>query len=157
MTEQLALDAPQDKAQAAGPVECLGMTFENDEKRREYFLEKLREKLQDPEFRQIDGFPIGAEEDILAMSDPPYKPAQPESQEGFIPGLEPKVAPIPQGKKFKTIRMEAVRTGFRYCWQNRDYRTLIAVARRIPENILQEDQKLLMWYDQALTRSGEEA
>ena len=25
-----------------GPVECLGMTFENDEKRREYFLEKLR-------------------------------------------------------------------------------------------------------------------
>ena len=29
------------------PVECLGMTFENDEKRREYFLEKLREKLKD--------------------------------------------------------------------------------------------------------------
>ena len=24
-----------------GPVECLDMTFENDEKRREYFLEKL--------------------------------------------------------------------------------------------------------------------
>ena len=31
------------------PVECLGMTFENDEKRREYFLKKLREKLKDPE------------------------------------------------------------------------------------------------------------
>lgn len=29
------------------PVECLGMTFENDEKRREYFLAKLREKLKD--------------------------------------------------------------------------------------------------------------
>ena len=28
------------------PVECLGMTFENDEKRREYFLKKLREKLK---------------------------------------------------------------------------------------------------------------
>jgi hypothetical protein len=27
------------------PVECLGMTFRNDEKRREYFMEKLREKL----------------------------------------------------------------------------------------------------------------
>ena len=25
------------------PVKCLGMTFENDEKRREYFLKKLRE------------------------------------------------------------------------------------------------------------------
>lgn len=55
-----------------GPVECLGMTFENDEKRREYFLEKLREKLKDPEFRKIEGFPIGEDEDILALSDPPY-------------------------------------------------------------------------------------
>jgi hypothetical protein len=35
------------------PVECLGMTFENDEKRREYFMEKLREKLKDPEFRNM--------------------------------------------------------------------------------------------------------
>ena len=32
------------KAELNRPVECLGMTFENDEKRREYFLEKLREK-----------------------------------------------------------------------------------------------------------------
>ena len=40
-------------AKPQGPVECLGMTFENDEKRREYFLEKLREKLKDPEFRKI--------------------------------------------------------------------------------------------------------
>ncbi len=40
------------------------------------------------------------------------------------------------------------------CWQVRDYRTVIAVAQRIPETILQEDPKLLMWYDQALTRTG---
>ena len=53
--------------------------------------------------------------------------------------------------------MEAVRAGFAYCYRNRDYRTIIAVAHHIPESILQEDQKLLMWYDQALTRSGEEA
>ena len=51
-------------AKPQGPVECLGMTFENDEKRREYFLEKLREKLKDPEFRKIEGFPIGEDEDI---------------------------------------------------------------------------------------------
>ena len=31
-----------------------------------------------------------------------------------------------------------------------------AVVRKIPENVLQEDPKLLVWYDQALTRSGEE-
>ena len=66
------------EAKRRASVECLGMTFENDEKRREYFLEKLRDKLKDPEFRKI------------------------------------------------------------------------------PEKILQEDPKLLMWYDQALTRSGEE-
>ena len=58
-------------------VECLGMTFENDEKRRTYFLEKLREKLKDPEFRKIEGFPIGSDEDILALSDPPYYTACP--------------------------------------------------------------------------------
>ena len=60
-----------------GPVECLGMAFENDEKRREYFQEKLREKLKDPEFRKIEGFPIGEDEDILALSDPPYYTACP--------------------------------------------------------------------------------
>ena len=60
-----------------GPVTCLGMTFENDEKRRKHFLEKLRGKLKDPEFRKIEGFPIGSDEDILALSDPPYYTACP--------------------------------------------------------------------------------
>ena len=60
-----------------GPVKCLGMTFENDERRRAYFLEQLRKKLSDPEFRKTEGFPIGKEEDILALSDPPYYTACP--------------------------------------------------------------------------------
>ena len=64
------------------PVECLGMTFENDEKRREYFLEKLRDKLKDPEFRKIEGFPIGEDEDILALSDPPYYTTCPRGHKG---------------------------------------------------------------------------
>jgi len=106
-------------------------------------LEKLRERSLLKEFWEY--LPSG------------YKPAKPDSQEGFIPGLEPKPAPIPSGKKIKVIRLEAVRCGFKHCWQNRDYRTIIAVAQRIPEDILQEDPKLLMWYDQALTRSGEGA
>ena len=59
------------------PVECLGITFENDEARRAYFLDKLREELSDPEFRKIEGFPIGKDEDILALSDPPYYTACP--------------------------------------------------------------------------------
>ena len=58
-------------------VECLGLTFESDDARRIYFLGKLREKLADPEFRKIDGFPMGSDEDILALSDPPYYTACP--------------------------------------------------------------------------------
>lgn len=65
------------EAQRGQTVECLGMTFESDEARRDYFLEKLREKLRDPEFRKIEGFPIGEDEDILALSDPPYYTACP--------------------------------------------------------------------------------
>ena len=58
-------------------VVCLGMTFPNDDARRTYFLEKLREKLKDPAFRKIEGFPIGDDEAILTMSDPPYYTACP--------------------------------------------------------------------------------
>ena len=59
-------------------------------------------------------------------------------------------------KRLKVFRLEAVRAGFKKAWQERDYSTIIAVAEKIPETILQEDSKLLMWYDQALTRMGEE-
>ena len=58
-------------------VECLGMKFPNDDARRAYFTEKLREKLKDPAFRKIEGFPIGDDEAILALSDPPYYTACP--------------------------------------------------------------------------------
>ena len=63
--------------QITGPVECLGLTFENDDARREHFLSIVREKLKDPEFRKVEGFPIGEDEDILALSDPPYYTACP--------------------------------------------------------------------------------
>jgi DNA modification methylase len=59
------------------PVECLGMVFPNDEGRRAHFTKILSEKLNDPAFRKIEGFPIGDDEDILALSDPPYYTACP--------------------------------------------------------------------------------
>jgi len=62
---------------STGPVECLGRTFPSDEARREHYLKLLAEKLKDPEFRKIEGFPIGKDEDILALSDPPYYTACP--------------------------------------------------------------------------------
>jgi hypothetical protein len=57
-------------------------------------------------------------------------------------------------KRLKVFRLEAVRAGFKKAWQERDYATIITVARKIPENVLQEDPKLLMWFDQAITRTG---
>ena len=62
---------------SSGSVECLGQTFNSDEARREHFLTILRERLKDPEFRKIEGFPIGSDEDILALSDAPYYTACP--------------------------------------------------------------------------------
>lgn len=61
--------------QETGPVTVLGMTFPNDEERRTYFREQLRAKL--PELRSIEGFPIGSDDDIVNLSDPPYYTACP--------------------------------------------------------------------------------
>ena len=57
------------------PVVCLGREFPNDQARREYFREELRKKL--PELRKIEGFPIGEDDDIINLSDPPYYTACP--------------------------------------------------------------------------------
>lgn len=59
----------------SGPVTVLGMTFANDDERRAYFREQLRAKL--PELRNIEGFPIGTDDDIVNLSDPPYYTACP--------------------------------------------------------------------------------
>ena len=56
-------------------VVCLGMEFENEEARRTYFREELRKKL--PELKHIEGFPIGEDDDIINLSDPPYYTACP--------------------------------------------------------------------------------
>lgn len=57
------------------PVTCLGITFDSEDARREYFREELRKKL--PELKQIEGFPIGEDDDIINLSDPPYYTACP--------------------------------------------------------------------------------
>jgi predicted RNA-binding Zn-ribbon protein involved in translation (DUF1610 family) len=48
------------------------------------YLERLREKLKDPDFRATEGFPVGEDEDILALSDPPYYTACPNP---FLPEI----------------------------------------------------------------------
>lgn len=73
-SKQLSLNVDEPKTDN-GPVVCLGMTFKNDDERREYFRNELRKKL--PELKKIEGFPIGDDEDIIALSDPPYYTACP--------------------------------------------------------------------------------
>lgn len=75
--EQSHFKTDRPATQDSRPVACLGMTFPNEEERRKHFLGILHEKLKDPEFRKIEGFPIGSDEDILALSDPPYYTACP--------------------------------------------------------------------------------
>ena len=57
-------------------------------------------------------------------------------------------------RRLKLFRLEAVRAGFRRAWQAKDYATIVDVARKIPDDVLHEDPKLLMWYDQASTRAA---
>jgi len=56
-------------------ITALGKSFNSEEERREYFREELRQKL--PELKKMEGFPIGEDEDIIQLSDPPYYTACP--------------------------------------------------------------------------------
>ena len=48
------------------PITCLGKTFATDDERRSSFRDELRKQL--PELRKIEGFPIGADDDIFPRS-----------------------------------------------------------------------------------------
>ena len=60
---------------------------------------------------------------------------------------------VSTGRRLKEFRLEVLRAGFKAAWGRKDYQTIINVAQKIPEEALQEDEKLLLWYDQALTRA----
>ncbi len=58
--------------------------------------------------------------------------------------------------RLKAFRTEAVRAGFKAAYDRRDWNMIVRVARRLPSQVLQEDEKLLMYYDVAATRIGDE-
>ena len=58
------------------------------------------------------------------------------------------------GRKLKEFRLEVLRAGFKAAWASKDYETIVSIANKVPEDALQEDEKLLFWYDSALTRTG---
>ncbi len=59
-------------------------------------------------------------------------------------------------RKLKLFRTEAVRAGFKSAYEGQDYKTIVSVGAKLPENVLQEDEKLLMYYDVASMRLGDE-
>ena len=54
--------------------------------------------------------------------------------------------------KLKVFRSEAIRAGFAKLWKDKDYATIVRIAERLPEETIQEDQNLLMYYDISLSR-----
>jgi hypothetical protein len=57
--------------------------------------------------------------------------------------------------KLKVVRTEALRAGFKESWQKKDYTTIVQMAKRVPDAVIQEDPALLMYFDNASLLKGE--
>lgn len=55
--------------------------------------------------------------------------------------------------KLKQVRIEAIKAGFARLWADHNFRAIVDMARRLPEDLIQEDDKLLMFYDVSLGRT----
>jgi DNA modification methylase len=49
--------------------------------------------------------------------------------------------------KLKLFRTEAIRAGFAKLWADKNYRAIVDTAERLPESVISEDDKLLMYVD----------
>lgn len=54
--------------------------------------------------------------------------------------------------RLKLFRSEAVRAGFSRLWKDKNYQAIVDIAERLPEQTIQEDANLLMYYDISLSR-----
>ncbi|MBK6380098.1 MAG: hypothetical protein IPF72_10400 [Chitinophagaceae bacterium] len=54
--------------------------------------------------------------------------------------------------KIKEVRVEALRAGFKQCYLDKDFKTIVQIGDRIPNNLLMEDEVLLQFYDIASSR-----
>lgn len=54
--------------------------------------------------------------------------------------------------KLKLFRAEAIRVGFSKLWKDKNYKSIVELAERLPEETIQEDSNLLMYYDISLSR-----
>lgn len=54
--------------------------------------------------------------------------------------------------KLKLFRSEAIRVGFARLWKDKNYQAIVDIAERLPEQTIQEDPNILMYYDISLSR-----
>lgn len=54
--------------------------------------------------------------------------------------------------RLRQFRTEAIRAGFAKLWKEKNYGLIVKTAERLPEKVVQEDDKLLMYYDVSLGR-----
>jgi hypothetical protein len=84
-----------------------------DDAQKAEYRERLRQYLQDPGFRQIKGFPLGNDEDILSVSNPPHHTACPNpflifnNEEGGVDNSYPREV-LPYTGDFKVANRHEV-------------------------------------------------
>lgn len=54
--------------------------------------------------------------------------------------------------KLKLFRSEAIRAGFARLWKEKNYKAIVDMAQRLPDQTVQEDPNILMYYDISLSR-----
>jgi hypothetical protein len=55
--------------------------------------------------------------------------------------------------RIKEVRLEALREGFKECFKQKDFQTILTIADMIPQNILTKDEQILQYYDIATMRA----
>lgn len=58
----------------------------------------------------------------------------------------------PKAKRMKDTRLEVLRYGFKECYRQKQYQSIVTVGDHIQESLLMEDEVLLQYYDIATTR-----
>ena len=55
--------------------------------------------------------------------------------------------------RFKDVRIEALREGFKQCFKEKDFQTILLISSKIPQKLLTEDEFLMDYYDIAQMRA----
>ena len=133
---------------ANAPVECLGQTLPSEDARCEHFRARLAEHLQAPALR--------------AKAAGRWYVPDPRKAEDLERVRERELLRVFEtyrqsaARRLKPVRAEALRAGFRKAHREKDYATILAVAAKVPDAVVEEDAVLLRLVDTARLRAEDE-